>query len=63
MKARVSLKYFVSYCRSGKLNILLNFINYQHNIDKMYLYTKDPHEVKYLLLIKKMEKCRFLTLK
>ena len=35
--------------RSGseKTNSLFNLINYQPNIDKIYLYSKDPYEVKY----------------
>ena len=40
---------------SGKTNSLLNFINNQPDIDKIYLYAKDPHEVKYQFLINKKE--------
>ena len=40
---------------SGKSNALLNLINNQSNIDKIYLYAKDPYEVKYQYLIKKRE--------
>ena len=29
---------------SGKTNALLNLINNQPDIDKMYLYAKDPYE-------------------
>ena len=29
---------------SGKANALLNFLNNQLDIDKMYLYSKDPYE-------------------
>ena len=29
---------------SGKTNALLNLINNQPDIDKIYLYTKDPYE-------------------
>ena len=32
---------------SGKTNALLNLINYQPDIDKIYLYAKDPYEAKY----------------
>ena len=32
---------------SGKTNLLLNFIENQPDIDKIYLYAKDPHESKY----------------
>ena len=41
---------------SGKTNALLNLINNQPDIDKIYLYAKDPYEVKYQYLIKKREK-------
>ena len=40
---------------SGKTNLLLNFINNQPDIDKIYLYAKDPYEVKYQFLINKRE--------
>ena len=42
--------------RSGKTNALLNLINNQPDIDKIYLYTKDLYEAKYQYLIKKREK-------
>ena len=42
--------------RSGKTNALLNFINNQPDIDKIYLYAKDPYEAKYQYLISKHEK-------
>ena len=38
---------------SGKTNALLNLINNQPDIDKLYLYAKDPYEAKYQLLINK----------
>ena len=38
---------------SGKTNTLLNLINNQPDIDKIYLYAKDPYEDKYQVLIKK----------
>ena len=41
---------------SGKTNALLNLINNQPDIDKIYLYEKDPYETKYQYLIKKREK-------
>ena len=41
---------------SGKTNALLNFINNQLDIDKIYLYAKDPYEAKYQYLINKCEK-------
>ena len=40
---------------SGKANPLLNLINNQPDIDKMYLYAKDPYEAKYQFLINKRE--------
>ena len=41
---------------SGKTNALLNSINNQPDIDKIYLYAKDPYEAKYQHLINKREK-------
>ena len=41
---------------SGKTNALLNLINNQPGIDKIYSYAKDPYEVKYQYLINKREK-------
>ena len=38
---------------SGKTNALLNLINNQPDIDKIYLSAKDPYEAKYQLLINK----------
>ena len=38
-----------------KTNALLNQINHEPGIDKIYLYAKDPYEAKYQLLIKKRE--------
>ena len=40
---------------SGKTNALLNLINNQPDIDKIYLYAKDPYEAKYQFLINKRE--------
>ena len=40
---------------SGKKNALLNLINNQPDIDKIYLYTKDLYEAKYQFLINKRE--------
>ena len=40
---------------SGKTNALLNVINNEPDIDNIYLYAKDPCEVKYQLLINKSE--------
>ena len=41
---------------SKKTNALLNLINNQPDIDKIYLYAKDPYEAKYQYLINKREK-------
>ena len=41
---------------SGKTNALLNLINNQPDVDKIYLYAKDPYEAKYQYLINKREK-------
>ena len=40
---------------SGKTNLLLNLIENQPDIDKIYLYAKDPYESKYQYLIHKRE--------
>ena len=40
---------------SGKTNVLLNLIEKQPDIDKIYLYAKDPYEAKYQYLINKRE--------
>ena len=38
---------------SGKTNQLLNLIYNQPDIDKIYLYAKDPYEAKYQFFINK----------
>ena len=40
---------------SGKAKSLFNQINQQSDIDKIYLYAKDPYEAKYQFLINKSE--------
>ena len=40
---------------SEKANALFNVINNQPDIDKIYLYAKDPYEAKYQFLINKRE--------
>ena len=40
---------------SGKTNVLLNLIENQPDIDKIYLYAKDPFKSKYQYLINKRE--------
>ena len=42
--------------RTGKKNALLNLINNQQDIDKIYLYEKDLYEDKYQYLINKRER-------
>ena len=41
--------------RSGKISSLFNLINQQPDIDKIYLYAKDPYEAKYQFLIDKQK--------
>ena len=48
----------VGSSRSRKTNVLLNLIKNQPDINKMYLYAKDPYEAKYQYLINKREKVR-----
>ena len=40
---------------SGKTNSLFNLISYQPDVDKIYLYAKNPYEAKCKLLISKRE--------
>ena len=40
---------------SGKTNALLNITNQESDIDKIYLYAKDPLEAKYQSLINERE--------
>ena len=40
---------------SGKRNSLSNLINEQPDIDKIYLYAKDPSEAKFQFLTKKRD--------
>ena len=47
---------FLGGSGSGKTNSLLNLLNNQPDIDKIYLYAKDPYEAKYQYLINKREK-------
>ena len=41
---------------SGKISVLLNLIDNQPDIDKIYLYANDPYEAKYQYLINICEK-------
>ena len=47
---------------SGKTNPLSNLISHQPDIDKIYLYDKDPYEAKYCVLISKIESTCFKQL-
>ena len=40
---------------SGNTNALLNLIENQPDIDKIYLYAKDPYQAKYQYLLNKRE--------
>ena len=40
---------------TGKTNALLNLLAHQDDLDKIYLYAKDPYEDKYQYLIKKRQ--------
>ena len=46
----------------GKTNALLNLINHEPDIGKIYLYAKDSYEAKSHLLISKRESTEILTL-
>ena len=48
---------------TGKTNALLNLINHKPNIDKIYLYAKEPYEAKYQLLINKRKSTSLKHLK
>ena len=41
---------------SGETNPLFNSINHQPDIDKIYLYAKDPYQENFLFLINKQER-------
>ena len=43
---------------SGKTNALISLISNQPDIDKVYLYAKDPYEAKYQFLINKRKNTR-----
>ena len=46
--------------RSGKIQCIINLLNNQLDIDKIYLYEKDPYEAKYRLLINKRESAQII---
>ena len=43
---------------SEKTNVLLNLIENQPDMDKIYFYAKDPYETKYQYLINKKRRCK-----
>ena len=45
-------------CGYGKTNSFFNLISQQPDINKIYLYAKDPYETEYQLLINKRESAR-----
>ena len=47
---------------SGKMNSLFNLISHQPDIDKIYLYAKDPYEAKYQLLFNKKESTGLISI-
>ena len=49
------LNLIVGGAGSGKTNALLNLMNHEPDIDKIYSYAKDLYEAKYKLLINKRE--------
>ena len=56
--------WFIAGSGSGKAKMLLNLMKHQRpDIDKIYLYVKDPLEWKYQLLINGREKVGIKTLK
>ena len=48
---------------SEKMNVLFNLTNHEPDIDKIYLYAKDPFEANLQLLIKKKRKYRIKVFK
>ena len=52
-----------NYNNSGKTNALLNLINEQNDIDKIYFYARDLSKLKYEYLIKKHENAGIKYLK
>ena len=45
----------VEVCGSGQTNALLNLINHELDIDKIYLYARDPYKAKYQKLLLKTQ--------
>ena len=55
VKSKVIVIIIIGGSWSGKTNALINLINEQDDIDKVYLYARDQSEPKYEYLIKKRE--------
>ena len=53
--------FIIEGSKSEKTNSLINLLNEQDDIDKMFLYAKDLSEPWYEYLIKKTQKCRNKT--
>ena len=56
--SRSSIQNIIGGSGSGKTNALLNLMNNQPDINKIFLYAKDPYEAKYQFLIHKRESIR-----
>ena len=56
--SRSSIQNIIRGSGSGKTNALLNPMNNQPDINKIFLYAKDPCEAKYQFLIDKRESIR-----
>ena len=55
-------KILISRCSgSGETNLLFNLMSHHHDLDKTYLYAKDPYEAKYQPLINSPESTDFGT--
>ena len=55
---RSSIQNFDNWWFWIRKNTLLNLINEQNDIDKIYLYARDLNEPKYKMLIEKRGRCR-----
>ena len=47
--------YIIGGYGSGKTNSIFNLVNQQTDIDKIFVFAKDPYKAKYQLLINKQE--------
>ena len=54
-KGLIKLQLIIGGSGSGKTNALLNLVNNQPDIDKIYFYAKDPYGAKYKSLINQRE--------